>query len=145
MTRADFYVLAGQAQHDQWHFACRLVEQVSQKGHRVLMQVGNEAEAKALDEMLWEFRPDAFVPHALLSAKDAPVDCPVSIGWHQEPGHHHDVIINLCQELPPFFSRFERLVEIVVQNDTVLDYTRQHFRYLKDRGYPVTHNDMRMS
>ncbi|MEK9765703.1 MAG: DNA polymerase III subunit chi, partial [Thalassolituus sp.] len=115
------------------------------KGDTVLLQVSNEAEGKALDDMLWAFRADAFVPHALLSAKDAPVDCPVSIGWHTEPGHHHDVIINLCQELPPFFSRFERLVEIVVQNDTVLDYTRQHFRYLKDRGYPVTHNDMRMS
>jgi DNA polymerase-3 subunit chi len=94
--------------------------------------------------MLWQFREDAFVPHALLNAEDAPADCPVSIGWHPEPGHHHDVIINLSPELPAFFSRFERLVEVVVQNDDVLDYTRQHFRFLKDRGYPIEHKDMRM-
>ena len=145
MTRADFYILGGQADHDQWFFACRLVEQIQQKGHKVLLQVDNEQKARELDDMLWQFRADAFVPHALLTAKDAPVDCPVSIGWSQEPGHHHDVIINLSTELPAFFSRFERLVEIVVQKDDILAYTRQHFRFLKDRGYPVTHNDMRMS
>ncbi|HCG78753.1 MAG: DNA polymerase III subunit chi [Oceanospirillaceae bacterium] len=145
MTRADFYILGGQADHDQWFFACRLVEQIQQKGHKILLQVDNEQKARELDDMLWQFRADAFVPHALLTAKDAPVDCPVSIGWAQEPGHHHDVIINLSAELPAFFSRFERLVEIVVQKDDILAYTRQHFRFLKDRGYPVTHNDMRMS
>jgi len=145
MTRADFYILGGQENHDQWFFACRLVEQIHQKGHTVLLQVDDEHKARELDDMLWQFRPDAFVPHALLTAKDAPVDCPVSIGWTEEPGHHHDVIINLSQTLPAFFSRFERLVEIVVQKDDVLASTRQHFRFLKDRGYPVTHNDMRMS
>jgi DNA polymerase-3 subunit chi len=145
MTQADFYVLGKQAQHDQWYFACRLVEQIQQKGHQVLLQVSNEEEAKALDDMLWQFRPDAFVPHALLNAKDAPVDCPVSIGWHQEPGHHHDVIIILTPELPAFYGRFQRLVEVVVQNDDVLEYTRQHFRFLKDRGYPIDHKHMRMS
>jgi DNA polymerase-3 subunit chi len=145
MTQADFYVLGKQAQHDQWYFACRLVEQIQQKGHQVLLQVSNEEEAKALDEMLWQFRPDAFVPHALLTAKDAPVDCPVSIGWQTEPGHHHDVIIILTPELPAFYGRFQRLVEVVVQNDDVLEYTRQHFRFLKDRGYPIDHKDMRMS
>jgi len=145
MTRADFYILAGQAQQDQWYFACRLIEQVRGKGHRVLCQVNNEADARQLDEYMWQFRRDAFVPHALLTASDAPVDCPVSISWQSDPGHHHDVMINLSNELPAFFSRFERLVEIVVQNDGVLDYTRQHFRFLKDRGYPVTHQDMRMS
>jgi DNA polymerase-3 subunit chi len=145
MTQADFYILGKQAQHDQWFFACRLVEQIRQKGHQILLQVSNEGEAKALDDMLWQFRPDAFVPHALLNAKDAPVDCPVSIGWQAEPGHHHDVIIILTPQLPDFYGRFQRLVEVVVQNDAVLEYTRQHFRFLKERGYPIDHKDMRMS
>ncbi|TNC88121.1 MAG: DNA polymerase III subunit chi, partial [Thalassolituus sp.] len=114
MTQADFYILGGQTQHEQWFFACRLVEQVRQKDRSVLLQVANEQDARALDDMLWQFREDAFVPHALLNAEDAPADCPVSIGWHPEPGHHHDVIINLSPELPAFFSRFERLVEVVV-------------------------------
>lgn len=144
MTRADFYILKEQGEYDQLYFACRLVEQISQKGHNVLVQVDNEEKAKALDELLWHFRPDSFVPHALLNAKDAPVDCSVSIGFGLEPGHHHDVIINLSAELPTFFSRFVRLVEIVVQQDDILNYTRRHVRFLKDRGYPVNYNDMRI-
>ena len=144
MTKADFYNLAGQTRHDQWFFTCRLAEQLQQKKRRVLIQVGSKEDAEELDRMLWEFRPDAFVPHALLNAEDAPSDCPVSIGWQNDPGDHHDVMINLCPELPVFFSRFQRLAEVIVQEDAVLEYPRLHYRFLKDRGYPLKYHDRRM-
>ncbi|MDF1763728.1 MAG: DNA polymerase III subunit chi [Oleibacter sp.] len=145
MTRGDFYILAGQTQNDQWVFVGKLVEQITRKHHQVLIQVSNQAEAEALDVFLWTFKPDAFIPHALLNASDAPADCPVSIGWlPNNHGHHHDVLINLCEKLPEFFSRFERLVEVVIQTDNVLNYSREHYRFMKDRGYLIEHKDMRM-
>lgn len=151
MTKADFYILAGQQIQDQWHFACRLAEQIGAKGHQVLLQVNSEKEAKALDDFLWSFRADAFVPHELLGNENKPdtnsqtkSDCNIHINWQPESGHHHDVLINLSTELPQFYSRFERLVEIVIQEDAILESTRQSYRFLKDRGYPIQHQDMRM-
>lgn len=145
MTQVDFYVLAGQTRREQWLFACRLLEKALEKNNQVLLLTDNEQHAQKLDEMIWTYRPDAFIPHALLGATDAPANCPVSIGWQQDnPGHHHDLIINLSQHLPPFFSRFERYVSVVVQHDLVLDYTRNHYKFLKDRGYPVNTVDMRL-
>lgn len=144
MTQADFYILAGQQRQDQWLFACRLAEQLQRKGRHVLLQVDDEQTAIELDQYLWTFREDAFVPHACLNSAEAPVDCAVSISWHDDPQHHHDVLISLGGSLPPFFARFKRLVEVVIQEDRVLEKTREHYRFLKDRGYPLNNKDMRM-
>lgn len=144
MTSVDFYVLASQTPQDQWHFACRLLEKAVEKNNSVLLFANDEQHARQLDELIWTFRPDAFIPHALLDAADAPANCPVSITWQDNPGHHHDVMINLSHNIPAFFSRFRRYVSIVVQHDQVLDYTRHHYKFLKDRGYPVNTIDMRL-
>lgn len=144
MTNVDFYVLASQTPQDQLRFACRLLEKAMDNNCRVLLQADNEQQARLLDDMIWTFRPQAFIPHALLDAADAPADCPISIGWHDHPGQHHDMIINLSRNIPPFFSRFRRYVSIVVQHDEVLDYTRSHYKFLKDRGYLINTHDMRL-
>lgn len=153
MTHVDFYILAAQSQQEQWQFACRLVEKAVLREHQVLVQVDDAAQAEAFDELLWCFRDDAFVPHALLFNKELSdkelsdkerTAAQVSIGWQTDPGHQHDLIINLSQQLPSFFSRFRRMMEVVVQQDDVLDYTRKHYRFLQDRGYPIKHTDMRM-
>lgn len=144
MTQVDFYILAAQTHEERALFACRLAEKAFSRGNRILIQTDDEQSARELDDLLWSFRAESFIPHALLSADDAPSDCPVSIGWHPDPGHHHDVILNLSATLPPFFGRFQRFITVVVQQDRVLDYTRNHYRFLKDRGYPVTSYDMRL-
>ncbi|MCA6065336.1 DNA polymerase III subunit chi [Thalassolituus marinus] len=144
MTQVDFYILAAQTLEERALFACRLAEKAFSRGNRVLIQTDTEASARALDDLLWTFRDDAFIPHALLNASDAPAECPVSISWHDDPGHHHDVIVNLSSGLPSFVGRFRRFVSIVVQHDQVLDYTRNHYKYLKDRGYPINNHDMRL-
>ncbi|MFC3680202.1 DNA polymerase III subunit chi [Bacterioplanoides pacificum] len=144
MTQVDFYVLGGQQINDQWLFACRLSEKAARQGKQILLQVDDAQQAQQLSELLWCHREGAFVPHALSNDNQAPADVDISIGWSTDPGHQHDVLINLSSKLPDFFSRFHRLVEVVVQHDRVLDYTRNHYKFLKDRGYPVTHTDMRL-
>lgn len=144
MTLADFYVLAGQDTQDQMQFACRLLEKAMANNNNVLLYTDNEQQAQALDDLIWTFRPEAFIPHNLLGSNEAQSDCPISIGWQNDPGHHHDIIINLSKEIPTFYSRFQRYIGIVVQHDQVLQHTRKHFRFLSDRGYRINTHDMRV-
>lgn len=143
MTQADFYILAGQSIVEQWTFACRLIEKVSARGHEILLQVNSEQEALAFDTFLWEYKAESFIPHTIIGDKHQ-TSARLHINWLPDPAHHHDVLINMSSELPYFYSRFERLVEIVIQEDKVLEATRQHYRFLKDRGYPIQYQDMRM-
>ena len=48
---------------------------------------------------------------------------------------------NLNAEPPPFFSRFERLAEIVGKDDADVVAGRERFRFYRERGYELrTHN-----
>ncbi|WP_157729956.1 DNA polymerase III subunit chi [Bacterioplanes sanyensis] len=144
MTRVNFYILGDTQESARLQFACRLIQQaVTRQKCDVLVQVDDEAQARALDELLWVFQPDAFVPHALLDPSGSIEEAPVHIGWHNDPGPHHQLLVNLSTQLPAFFARFERLSEVVVQQQDVLHYTREHYRHLRDRGYPITDHDMR--
>ncbi len=144
MTRVDFYILAEQTTEARYRFTCRLIDKAVSRGQNVYWHVNSHEEAKTLDNLLWDFRPESFVPHELNHADASTVHCPVHIGWSAPPQDHHDILINTSNRLPGFFSRFSRLMEVVTQTDDVLQYTRQHYRFLNERGYAIKHQDMRL-
>ena len=144
MTEASFYILGEQTLEARDHFICRLTDKAVRHGRNVFVHVDQEVDAVRFDELLWVFRAESFVPHEIQHA-DSQIDgCPVHIGWDTPIQDQHDIIINASNRLPGFFSRFSRLVEVVVQEDIILKYTREHYRFLSDRGYAIQHQDMRV-
>ena len=59
-----------------------------------------------------------------------------------DPVVHEDVLINLCEETPAFFSRFHRLIEIVTTDETDRKRARERFRFYRDRGYEIVTHDL---
>ena len=52
-----------------------------------------------------------------------------------------DVLVNLTLTPPPFFSRFQRLAEIVPADDTPAQAGRERYRFYRERGYELrAHN-----
>jgi DNA polymerase-3 subunit chi len=43
---------------------------------------------------------------------------------------------------PSFFARFERVAEVVTQDENSLQALRDAWRHYKDRGYPLTKHDL---
>lgn len=142
MTRIDFYILDAADCAGRYEFACKIIEKAYKMGHKVLVYADSEAEAKALDELMWRYRESAFLPHSILD-KQQNARPKVEIHW-QEFDSHDDVMINLSTRLPDEFSRFSRVIEIVSQEPAVLASTRQNYRFYKDRNYPLNQNDMRL-
>ena len=58
---------------------------------------------------------------------------------------HDQVLINLRAEWPPFFSRFQRLVEIVSLDEEDCGSARGRFRFYRDRGYAIQTHDLSAS
>jgi len=67
---------------------------------------------------------------------------PVEVGSGEAAADHHDVMINLSAEVPPLFSRFERVAEIVLNDPDALAASRRRWSFYKDRGYQLQHHDM---
>lgn len=134
MTEIDFYVLASQEPGQRERLACRIAEKAWLLGHEVFVHAADDAGARRLDELLWTFRDGSFVPHAL-AANGGPA--PVRIGAGREPEAPAHLLINLDPNVPPFFSRFERVAEIVSEEAVVREAGRERFRFYRDRGYSL--------
>lgn len=139
MTQVDFYVVPDAGIDARLSVVARLADKAWNRGHRLYIHVGDEDQAQQLDELLWHFRPGSFIPHRL--AGDG-LDEQVLIGWGQEPEHHNDVLINLAAAIPPFFSRFNRVAEVVTQDPKHLDILRSNWRFYRDRGYQLAKHDL---
>ena len=145
MTDIDFYILSAQEPQQRLDFACRLVEKAYRSRCKVYIHLDNDAEAKAFDELLWNYRENSFIPHGRIGSNDLEENCPVHIGSGDQQPPNFDVLLNLAAEIPATFARHKRLLEIVIQQDAVLAATRLHYKFYKERGYPINNIDMRIS
>jgi DNA polymerase-3 subunit chi len=55
---------------------------------------------------------------------------------------HHDVLLNLGDDWPPFFASFERLLEIVSTDEADKERARARYAFYKKRGYDIKLNDI---
>lgn len=135
MTHIDFHILPDASVEARWLYSCRLIEKVANLGHSILIAVDTEEEAQALDDLLWSFKPESFIPHQIIGGEN---ESSVEITFSEQSGDHNQVLINLSSQVPDYFSRFTRLSEIVIQEPKILENTREHYRFYKQRGYPIT-------
>tara|TARA_R110002110_G_scaffold406421_1_gene626397 strand:+ start:212866 stop:213288 length:423 start_codon:yes stop_codon:yes gene_type:complete len=134
MTLVGFYIVQEVAQSHRLQVAARLADKAFARGHRIFINASDEAQARALDDLLWRFRPTSFLPHGLHGQKNADT---IAIGWGQDPDQHNDLLINLQLEIPPFFSRFARVAEVVTQDEESLKALRRSWTFYKERGYQL--------
>jgi len=134
VTRVDFYILTAAASHQgRSRFACRLAEKAWQTGYRVFIHTSSEFEAQQLDDLLWTFRPESFIPHAI-ATEPGEATLPVLVGTGLEPVLAADLFINLSDVVPPYFQRFPRLAEIVEAGGPQRDFARSRYRLYREQG-----------
>ena len=102
----------------------------------VYIHADSDATLQRIDDLLWEFREESFIPHEMAPCKAVPVE----MGYDYEPIEQCDYLINLSNERPSFFSRFERMAEILNQNDDILTKGRDRYRFYQDRGYKLDYH-----
>ncbi len=103
----------------------------------------DRALLERFDRELWTFSALAFIPHChardelagmtpILLADSADADACA----------HHEVLVNLDRQQPEFFSRFDRMIEVVEADAADLDAGRARWKFYKDRGYPLSRHDL---
>lgn len=136
MTRVDFYIEEKPRPGGHRVLACRVAEKAYRLGHRVFIHTGRADLAVEMDQLLWTFRDRSFVPHARAEAVEGEPP-PVIIAHDVEPQGRCDLLINLDREVPTFFSRFERVADLVGEDEESRAAGRERYRFYRDRGYPL--------
>ena len=135
MTQVDFYILQDEAARARPLLTCRLTEKAWKQGHRVYINTDTQQQVGELDDLLWTFRAGSFIPHAVYTEADR--ELPVALGHALEPDGFDDVLVNLANEVPPYFSRFDRVAELVGADAEQRAAARDRYRYYQDRGYTL--------
>ena len=137
MTRVDFYILPEDNRISPLNYTARLVEKAFRRGHQIYIHTVDATQTHQLSEELWQ-RPESFLAHGDDTASQHQA---IQISHLGEPGQHGDVMVNLAGTIPSFFSRFQRVAEIVPGKPESRSQSRDNFRYYKERGYALkTHN-----
>jgi DNA polymerase III subunit chi len=140
VTHVDFYILGGESEDVRLKFACKIADQAMQQSRHVFVNATSDTEARQLDELLWTFIQGSFIPHRVVRDGDADVAQrePVLIGLRRAPpSDRWDLMINLAADVPEFFSRYERVAELVDGNATRREQSRERYRFYRDRGYSL--------
>jgi len=151
MTQIDFYILTDISSRNIEYITCQLTEKALAQNKSVYIQANSSEQANRLDELLWKYKPESFMAHknllqAEMQSDDPPIQpfhYPIVIGMGEEIIDGYDqVLINLDSNVPPFFSRFQRMAEMVSNLTEDKKLARQRYRFYKERGYPLNKHDI---
>lgn len=135
---------------DKLVHACRLLRKAARQGARVQVR-GAGAELEALDQALWTFDAQDFVPHLRWGRPEAPPPAlhrtPVWLvasesGWPQGVARP-SVLVNLGPEAPEpgdLGPDISRVIEIVGHDAAEVEAGRRRWRHYQQRGLEPTHH-----
>lgn len=138
--RIDFYILTETAANARFTYACRLADKAYQRGHRVYCHTDSEQDTHRLDDLLWTFTDNSFIPHNIVGEGPNPPP-PVQIGHKDLPSQQRDILINLSTNVPENFKRFQRVIEIVPDDEAEKAASRERYKHYRSQGFTVnTHH-----
>ena len=137
MTQIFFYHNAP----DRIAAAAILLGKACRQGKAVLVYAPEAQLANALDRQLWVFPPTGFLPH-VFAASPLAAETPIVISNDSAVATHSERLLNLSSEVPPVFSRFPSLIEVVGQDGDERQAARERARFYKDRGYAIHYFDL---
>jgi DNA polymerase-3 subunit chi len=137
VTTIDFYFNA----QDRFQVACRLAGKAAGQKKRLLIYAPDAEAASRIDKLLWTWPAIGFVPHCAPHDPLAP-DTPVLIAADAQAAPGCELLLNLGEQCPPHFERFERLLEVVGADDAGREAGRLRYRFYRERGYKITNPDL---
>ena len=137
MTQVFFYHGAS----DKIAAACALLGGAYAKKKPMLVFAPEKEVADSVDRALWTQSALGFVPHC---RADSPLaaETPILITDNLEQLPQDERLMNLSQVIPPGFSRFHSLIEVVGREEADRNSARERVKFYRDRGYEVRYFDL---
>ena len=167
MTEVDFYILGDAGDEPALRTACRLTQKAWDEGLRVYVLLRTDDEATRMDDMLWTFQQDSFLPHerwhgasdahATTNTRDdddaaqpmrksmtesttstgTSAMARVLIGTTAQPPRRPELLINLGAPVPEWFAECPRVIEIVAADAQSKAAGRERYRAYREQGVPL--------
>jgi DNA polymerase-3 subunit chi len=142
-TQVMFYILPENDKADKnaevvnsvVHNACLQASYFYRQNQRVFIYTQDKDLAELVDETLWAFDADSFVPHNL--AGEGPKQGAAVEISDNAPKGRRQVLINLSSTVPNFANQFNYIVDFVPHDEKLKQQARERFKVCRQLGFIV--------
>ncbi len=139
--RADFYVIAKpRFLADPLQLVCELARRCYDSGKPLLILARDAAQAEALDDALWAFGEDLYLPHQIAGSDEDDDVTPILIAAPEFDAADRQLVINLRDEA--FGGSCERILEVVPADPAAREPLRARWRSYASRQCEMHKHDM---
>jgi len=135
--RVDFYLATDPDSVRYWTLVCRLIDKAYTSGHQILVYCEEQTQCVYLDEHLWAYQADAFIPHACLHdpiAKHVPVCITTPDSSMQTD---KTLLMNLSQAIITQGDKLRRIIEVIPLHEEKKAAARERFRHYRTQGFTL--------
>ncbi|HEY5781118.1 MAG TPA: DNA polymerase III subunit chi [Lysobacter sp.] len=140
MPRADFYLIQKERfREEPLLLVCELARKAHDANLWTLVLTRDAEQAEQLDELLWAFDDEAYIPHQIAGDEEDEL-APVLIASPDVDTPMRALVINLRDE--PVSGSFDRVLEVVPADDSARGPLRERWKQYQARGLELKKYDM---
>lgn len=116
-----------------------LLDRCVERGWRVVVQTSDDERRDMLDNQLWTYRDDSFLPHGT-DTTEFSGDQPILLTAGEDNANNATVRFIIDGAVPPPVGGYERVVFMFDGYDQAqLEGARAHWKVLKGEGHTLTY------
>ena len=140
MPRADFYLIQKpRFREEPLLLVCELARKAFDANLATLVLARDAEQAEQLDDLLWSFDDDAYIPHQL-AGDDEDELAPVLIASPDNDTPMRTLVINLRDTAVD--GKVDRVLEVVPADDSARGPLRERWKQYLARGFDLKKHDM---
>lgn len=141
MQRAHFYLIDKPRFREQpLLLVCELAKRAFAAGLPTLILARDRAQAEELDDLLWSFEDDAYLPHQIAGEDEGDDDTPIIIATPDTDTPLRPLLINLRDAAPQ--GSFDRVLEVVPADPAARGPLRERWKHYQSLGFELKKFDM---
>jgi len=141
VSRADFYLIAKERfREEPLLLVCELAKRGYAANLPILVLARDAAQAEALDDLMWSFDPDEYLPHQIAELDEGDDDTPILIATPEMDLPARALLINLRDAAPT--GSFDRVLEVVPADPSARGPLRERWKHYQALGFDVNKHDM---
>lgn len=141
MPRADFYLIGKPRFREQpLLLVCELARKAFESGQELLILADSYEQAEALDDLLWSFDDDAYLPHQIAGSDEDEELAPILIVPPHIDQALRPLVLNLRPQ--PVSGACARILEVVPADPAARDPLRARWRHYQSAGFELNKFDM---
>ena len=141
MPRADFYLIAKERfREEPLLLVCELAKKAYAANQPTLVLARDAAQAEALDDLLWSFDPDDYLPHQIAGSDEGDEDTPILIATPDMDIPARPLLVNLRDAAPT--GNFNLVLEVVPADPAARGPLRERWKHYQSLGFELNKHDM---